>query len=79
MNPYSVWEKFWDKMIDEEPKLHVRPIHGFGIFLIPIFCVWPLLNDGFSMRSRVISFTWLVLWTFVSVNLNVGGLSIQIG
>lgn len=34
---------------------------GLGIFLLPIVFAWFLLQSGYSVRARILSFGWMIL------------------
>lgn len=59
------------------PNANAKPIKrpvsfllGIGIFLFPIIFSWFTLRSGYSVLSRIISFSWLI---FCLALLNVGG------
>jgi hypothetical protein len=75
----NAWAEFWDRFVSEEAHERVSPWHAFGIFLIPFFCVWPLVKHGYTLRARVIAFGWFFIWSCVSLNFSAGGFSVSIG
>ncbi len=34
---------------------------GFGILVLPIFCVWALLAPGYRLMARILGFGWLAV------------------
>lgn len=44
----------------------VSPLLGIGIFILPIVFSWVTLKRGYSIKSRVLSFVWLILILVIS-------------
>lgn len=42
-------------------------ILGFGIFLVPVIFSWFLLRSGHTKTSRLIGFSWLMLYLYVNI------------
>lgn len=73
----TAWETFWEQFMFEEAREPVTPWAAFWIFVLPIFFVWQLMEDGHSLRARTIGFGWLFLWACVSISFNAPGISIS--
>ncbi|WP_187807257.1 DUF4236 domain-containing protein [Aquipseudomonas alcaligenes] len=44
---------------DPRPQKSVGILLGIGIFMMPYIFSWVLLQQGYSKKSRIISFAWL--------------------
>lgn len=73
------WTAFTNQLMHEKPVRRVGPWLAFGIFLFPLFFVWPLVRDGHTLRSRVIGFGWLFFWVFVGLFGDPGDVDISVG
>ena len=48
-------------LASEKKGIEVSFLLGVGIFLMPFVFAWFLLRDGYSKKSRVISFVWMAI------------------
>ena len=53
---------------EENGKKEVSFLLGVGILLMPYVFAWFLLRDGYSKKSRYISFIWMALIVFSVVS-----------
>lgn len=55
---------------DSAPRLRLQPWALALLIALPVFRVWYLLRPGFSLRLRILAFSWLVIWVAIWLTLH---------
>ncbi len=54
--------------VEEKQTRQMGLLLGIGVLIVPYLFSWFTLRNGYSVRTKILSFTWLIIFIIISIN-----------